>query len=258
MDAPPAYAEPAVLHHHALAARGRKSVVNKVGKGALQVEHGRPLLHHLDDIGAAAGLLLPAQGQLLRVRIGGMEVEGDRPDVWLLLRRQAHIPDGVLVDPVDGHIEADIAGGGIADVLQDQVVGVPPNGVVPLPVPVQAEENQVGLRQVQGKGAVGHHVHNEKAQRPGFDNQLPQSLLSVPPEEGLAAAEKQDAHPHLIQAGHLLPDLPVGMDHVGDVVHRTVLAVQIALVRQDNRAQNGVLLPEQDGFYAEPGQMDKR
>lgn len=181
MDAPPAGTELAVLHHHALVTGGWEPVVNEVGEGALQVEHRGPLLHHLDDIGTAPGLLLPAQGQLLRVRIGSMEVEGHRPDVGLLLCHPAHMPNGPLVDLVDGHIETDVVGGGIADILQDQVVGVPPDGVVPLPVPVQAEKDQVGLGQVQRVGAVGHHIDNEKAQRPGLDDQLPQSSLSVPP-----------------------------------------------------------------------------
>ena len=156
--ASPAGAELSVLDHHTLAAGRGKTVVDQIGKGAFQVEYRRALVHHAGDHPAAGRLLFAGQGQGPGVRIGRVEIEGHGPDVLRVPGGAAHVRDGVLVDLVDGHIKADIVRRGPADVLEYQVVGIPADGVVPLPVSVQAQQDQVRLRQVQGKGAVGDHV----------------------------------------------------------------------------------------------------
>ena len=44
---------------------------------------------------------------------------------------------GIFVDLIDGHVEADVVGGSMFDVLHNGVVGVTPDQIVPLPVTVQ-------------------------------------------------------------------------------------------------------------------------
>ena len=71
--------------------------------------------------------------------------------------------------------------GSVFDVFHDEVIGVSPDGVVTLPVPVQAQKDQIGLREVQGKGSVGDHVDDEKAHALRLDHQVPEGDVPVPP-----------------------------------------------------------------------------
>lgn len=83
-----------------------------------------------------------------------MEIKGDRPHIFGLLRRQTDIPDRAFVDLVDRHIEADIVGSGVLHMFHDGVVCVAPDGIVACPVTVEAEQDQIRLRQINGEGAV--------------------------------------------------------------------------------------------------------
>ena len=96
----------------------------------------------------------------------------------------------ILVDLVDGHVEADVIGCGVFDILHDGVVGIATDCIMTLPVAVQTEQDQIRFRQINREGAVGHHIDDEKAHLFCFHYQIPQSTLSIPPEEGLTAAEE--------------------------------------------------------------------
>ena len=187
-----------------------------------------------------------------------MEVKGHGADVFRIPRRLTDLADGVLVDLIDGHIQAYIVRRGAVDVLQYAVVGIAANGVVSLAVAVQAEQDKVGLRQIDGVGAVGDHVDDEKAHFLGFDHKIPQSTVAVPPQKGLSAAEEQDPHPHVIELLHFLPDLRIGVDHGGDVIDRAMLAFEVAFIGDDHSTQNRILLTEQDGLDTKPSQRKKR
>ena len=50
----------------------------------------------------------------------------------------ADVPDAVLIDLIDGHVEADVVRSGIFNVLHDGVIGIPADHVVALSVSVQA------------------------------------------------------------------------------------------------------------------------
>ena len=151
---------------------------------------------------------------------------------------------GILVDLVDGHVEADVIGGGMFDVLHDGVVGIATDCIVTLPVAVQTEQDQIRFRQINREGAVGHYIDDEKAHFLCFHHQIPQGALSISPEEGLTAAEEQDTDSHIVELLHLLADLHIGMHNGGDVIDRTMLALQIAFVRYNDRSQNRLLLSE--------------
>lgn len=71
-----------------------------------------------------------------------------------------------------------------------------------------------------------------------FDDQLSQRALAVAPEEGLAAAEEEDAHAHIIELLHLPADLFIWMDDCRDIIDRAVFAVQVAFVGQDHRPED--------------------
>ena len=138
--------------------------------------------------------------------------------------RFAYVPDGIFVQPVDRHIKTDIVRRGMANVFHDKIIGLTPDLIVPLPVSVQAQKDQVRLRQIDGKGAVGDHVDNEKSHLFCFHYQISEALLIVSPQERLSAAEKQNPHTHGIQLFHLSLDLPVRVDDSCDIVDRTVAA----------------------------------
>ena len=123
-----------------------------------------------------------------------MEIEGYGLHVFRIPCQAADMVNVVLVDLVDGHVEADIAGGSIPDILQNGIVSIATDGVVPLPVTVQAQEDQVSFRQIDGEGTVGDHVDDQEAHFFGFDHQIPECLFAIPPKEGLAAAEEQDSN----------------------------------------------------------------
>ena len=110
-----------------------------------------------------------------------MEIKGNGPHIFRIPGGPAHMADGVLIDLVDGHVKADVARGSVFDVFHDEVIGVSPDGVVTIPVPVQAQKDQIGLREIQGKGSVGDHVDDEKAHALCLDHQVPEGDVPVPP-----------------------------------------------------------------------------
>jgi hypothetical protein len=124
---------------------------------------------------------------------------------------------------------------------------------VPLPVPVQAEENQVGFRQVDRERAVRHDVHEQEPRLFRFDDQIPQGPLAVFPEERFAPAQEQNPDPHIVQPPHLLPNLRVRMNDRGNIIDGAMLAAQIAFVGNDDRPKNGRVLPKQDRLRAKTG-----
>ena len=187
-----------------------------------------------------------------------MEIEGHRTHVFRVARGKAHIAHMVLVDLVDRHVEADVIRARARDILHDGVVRIAANCIVALPVAVQAQKDQIRFRKIDGKRAVRYDIHNEKAHGLRLDNQLSQRALAVAPEEGLAAAEEEDTHAHVVELLHLPADLFKWMDDRRDVVDRAVLAVQVAFVGQNHRPEDRLFFPQQDRFYAEGGKVQKR
>ena len=114
--------------------------------------------------------------------------------------------------------------------FHDGVVCVAPDGIVACPVTVEAEQDQIRLRQINGEGAVGHDV----------DQRKPIFLASTTRSRTVRArhatgrslpAEEQDAHPHMVEELHLPADLFIGMVHRCQIVDRAVPALQIAPVQ---------------------------
>ena len=147
----------------------------------------------------------------------------------------------VLVDLVDGHVEADIVRCRLTDIMQDRIVGVATDGVMPLPIAVQTQEDQIRFRQINGEGTVGNHIDDQKAHCLGFDDQVTERFLTVPPEKGFSSAEEQNPHAHIVQGLHFLTDFFIGVDYRSNIIDRAVLAVQVTLICNDNCAQNRFL-----------------
>jgi len=163
----------------------------------------------------------------------------------------------VLVDLVDGHVEADIVCSCIADIMENCVVGIAPDCIVTLPVAIQAQKDKVGLRKIDRESTVGDHVDNQEAHLFSFDYKIPECLFTIPPEESLATAEEQNTHTQFIERLHLLANLLVRVYHSGDVIDRAVLALEVTFIGDDNRSEDWILLAEQDCFYAKAGKVDK-
>ena len=104
----------------------------------------------------------------------------------------------VLVDLIDGHVEADIVCSCIADIMENCIVGIAPDCIVTLPVAIQAQKDKVGLRKIDRESTVGDHVDNQEAHLFSFDYKIPECLFTIPPEESLATAEEQNTHTHII------------------------------------------------------------
>jgi len=121
--------------------------------------------------------------------------------------------------------------------------------------PIDADQDHVGLRQVQPACAVGDDVHRHEAQRPGLEDDVAQPAGAVAPEEGLPAIEEQDPHALATQGVHVGADAQPGVVHPADVGDRAVLAVQVAPVGEDDRADDRVGALPHDGVQAEPPQL---
>ena len=187
-----------------------------------------------------------------------MEIKGHRPHVFRVARGKAHIAHMALVDLVDRHVEADVVRTRAHDVLHDGVIGIAADLIVALPVAVQTQKDQIRFRKIDGKRTVRHDIHNEKAYGLRFDDQLSQRALAVAPEEGLAAAEEEDAHAYIIELLHLPADLFIWMDDCRDIIDRAVFAVQVAFVGQDHRPEDRLFFSQQDRLDAEGGKVQKR
>ena len=219
----------------------------RAGKALFRLKTGYPFFIRSRITSRQTAFSFFRQRQIPGVRIRSMEIEGYGAHRGELFCESRHAPDRALVDPVDRHIKADIPRRGMPHVFQDRVEGVAADGVVPLPVPVQAEKDQIGLGKLQREGAVGDDVDDQKARFLRVDHQVAQGLVPVPPEKGLPAAEKEDPHAEIVKRLHLPPDLPVG-GHTGrDIVHRAMQTMEIAAVGDDDGAEDGVIRPEKNG-----------
>ena len=100
-NAAPACGQLSVFHHHTLVARRGEAVLDQGWESAGQIEYRRARFHHLPDNAAALRLFFPGEGKLPGIGIGRVEIKGDRPHIFGLLRRQTDIPDRAFVDLVD-------------------------------------------------------------------------------------------------------------------------------------------------------------
>ena len=150
----------------------------------------------------------------------------------------------ILVDLVDGHVEADVIRSGVFDVLHNGVISIATDCIMTLPVAVQTEQDQIRFRQINREGAVRDYIDDEKTHLLCFHHQITQGAISIPPEEGLTSAEEQDTDSHIVELLHLPANLLIGMYNGGDIVDGTVLTFQIAFVCYNDRSQNRLLLSE--------------
>ena len=196
--------------------------------------------------------------KVARVGIRGVKIEGYRPYILGFFGKEADISYGILVDLIDRHIKADVVRGCVSYVFHDAVVGVASDGVVARFIAVEAEEDQICFRKIDRVGTVCHGINDEKAHFLGFPNEIAQSKVPITPKEGFASAEKKNANAHVIKLLHFALDLTVGMDDSGDIVDRAMLAMQIAFVGDDHRAEDGGFLTEQDRLKPKACEMKKR
>jgi len=122
-----------------------------------------------------------------------VKIEGHGPDILCVPGSDTDVLYGVLIDLIDRHVKTDIVRRGLADILKYEIVSIPADGIVPLAVPVQAQQDQVCLRQVYGKCAVGDHIDDQIAHLFRLHHQIPQGFLAVFPQKSLPAAEEEDA-----------------------------------------------------------------
>ena len=216
----------------------------QVGEGAFQIKHGCALLHHINNYFTTGGLFFRREREFCGVRIGRVEVEGDGTDILCVARCDTDVLNRVLVYLINRHIEADVIRGRVADVLHDGVVGVAADDVVVLAVTVKTQKYQVCFRQINGKGTVGNDVNNQKSHCLGFDYEVAQGTIAILPKKRFTAAEEQDAYTHVVELLHFTTNLFIGVNDSGDVVDGAVFAMQVALVRNDDRTEDGVFFSE--------------
>ena len=137
---------------------GRKTAGDQIGECASQVKHRNAGFHHFGYDLAALCLLCLRKRQLPGVRIRGMKIEGNSADVRRISGDQTDMAHSIFVDAVDSHVKTDIVRGCVLNVLHDGVVGITANGVVPLAITVQTEQNQVSFRKLERKSAVGDNI----------------------------------------------------------------------------------------------------
>lgn len=186
-----------------------------------------------------------------------MEVKGYSPYVFRISCGYADIPYGVFIDLIDCHVKADVFRSCRSNIFHDVIVSIAPDFVMTFLVSVQTEQDQICFGQLQWKGSVGYHIHDEKTHMLCLNHEIAQGFVSVFPEKGFSAAEKQNPDSHIIELPHLCSDLRVWMENRCNVIDRTMFALQIALIGNDDRSQDGILFPEKDGFYAKSGKMEK-
>ena len=187
-----------------------------------------------------------------------MKIEGNSADVRRISGDQTDMAHSIFVDAIDSHVKTDIVRGCVLNVLHDGVVGITANGVVPLAITVQTEQNQVSFRKLERKSAVGDNIDDQKTNFLCFDDQLPQGTVTVMPEEGFTSAKEENAHAHIVKLLHLFTNLRVGIKNRGNVVDRTVPALQITFVSENDGAENRFSFFEQDCPNAEFREMEKR
>ena len=89
-----------------------------------------------------------------------MKVKGNGPDIGKLHCFLAYVFYGILVDLIYCHIEADVVGGSMLNVVHYGIVGVAANLIVLFPVSVEAEEDQIRFPQINGECAVCDCIYN--------------------------------------------------------------------------------------------------
>ncbi len=247
-----------VFYHYALMAGCREPVFNEIRKRAFQVENWSAFSHHLSYRIAAPGFFLFAQSQFLCVRVRRVKIERYGADVFGVTGCNTYIPHTVLVDLIDGHVKAYIVCSGIADVLHDGIVGVAPDLVMALPVSVQAQKDQICLREIDRERAVRNNIDDEKTHAFCFNDQISQRAVTISPKKCLTTAEEQDAYTHIIQLLHFLSDLFIRMDDCRYVVYGAVFAMQVASVCYDHSSEDRRLLSEEDRLGAKSCKIQKR
>ena len=257
VDTPPTDRLISVFHHDALVAGGWKGIVDQIGKSGFQVKDGIPFRHQNPKLVAAGAFFLPGKRESGCVRVGGMEVEGNSPHRVLFPRRLADRPDRTLVDLIDRHIKAEVVGGCAGDIFQNRPVGISADCIVTGLIPVQAQKNQIGFRQIERVSAVGHDVDDQKADFPCLGYQITQRPAGILPEKGFAAAEEKNPDSLTVEQKHLLTNRRIGIDHRSQIVDRAMPAMEVAAVGQDDGAQDCFFAPEQNGADSEPAQPDQ-
>ena len=77
-----------------------------------------------------------------------MEIEGNGSDMFRIPCSFADMLYCIFVDLIDRHIKTDVICRSIADIFHDGIIGIPTNEVMPFPVTIQTEQDQICFRQV--------------------------------------------------------------------------------------------------------------
>ena len=247
-----------LFYDDTLMAGSWEAIVDKVREGRPQIEYRSAFVHHERYRFTAGGFFFAREGQVRRIRIRRMEIEGNGADILRLPRQKAYFAHSIFVDLVHSHVEADIVRSSSGYIRHDEVVSIAAHSVMAFPVAVQTEQDEISFRKIQRKRPVRHHIDDEEAHTLRLYHQIAQGEVAVFPEEGLAAAEEKYAHAHCIELTHFRKDLPVWVKPRSDIVHRAVSAPEIAAVGQNDSSQYGVLPAQEHGLEAESCKVKER
>ena len=197
---------------------GWESVVYQIGKCAFKVENGEPFVLHLRNLLTDNPFFFDRQEKIFRVRVRRVKIKRHRFDILRLFCNQAHLPHGVFVDLVDGHIKAKVLRIGIFDIRHYGVVCVASYGIMSLFVTIEADQNQIRFRQIDWKSPVRDQIYNHKPHFLGLHHQIPDCQIAVIPQERLSTIEEQDSHAQIIQCLHIFFNLGVRVHDFRDIV----------------------------------------
>ena len=113
-----------------MVARGWEFVFDDKRERALKVKDRAAFLHHLLYGFATLGFIFFGEFEFFGIWVWGVEIERDRSNVLGVTSLLTDITDAILVDLVDGHVETNVVGSGLGDVLEDGVVGIASDDVM--------------------------------------------------------------------------------------------------------------------------------
>ena len=83
-----------------------------------------------------------------------MKIEGNRAHIFHIPRSEADMLYSIFIDLIDGHIKTDIVSRGVFNIFHNGIVCITTDGIMPLPVTIQTQQNQICLWQINGKCAI--------------------------------------------------------------------------------------------------------
>ena len=186
-----------------------------------------------------------------------MEVKGYRTDILRIPCGMTDITDCIFIDLINSHIETDIVRRGSCDIFHDCIICITTDSIMAFTISVKAKKYQISFGKVDRKRAICNNVNDQKAHCLGLFDKIPESSVTVSPHKGLSSAEKEDPDSHVKKLLHFTLNLLIRMDDGGDIINRTMFAVQIAFICHNNCSEDRILLAKQDRFYSESRKMQE-